>query len=56
MTARTQRAQGSRSKQHTASFGSPRSALTIAGVVIINSVAATTTASLGLISALVLVL
>ncbi|MFI6046681.1 hypothetical protein ACIA8C_34025 [Nocardia sp. NPDC051321] len=56
MTARTHRAQESRSEQDTASFGSSRSALATAGVVLINSVAATATASLGIISALVLVL
>ncbi|WP_433663913.1 hypothetical protein ACQPW1_18445 [Nocardia sp. CA-128927] len=51
MTART-----TRLEQDTPVLGSPLSAITTAAVVIIDSVGATATASLGIIAALVLVL
>ncbi|MEU7144915.1 hypothetical protein ABZ942_36120 [Nocardia sp. NPDC046473] len=57
MTARTtHRAQRPRSERGTAWLESLLCALVTAGVVIINSVGATATATLGIVSALVLVL
>ncbi|MFD6160495.1 hypothetical protein ACFWF7_32055 [Nocardia sp. NPDC060256] len=57
MTVRTtHRLQGPRLEQGTAWFDSSLDAIATAAVVIIDSVGATATASLGIISALVLVL